>query len=159
MSNRGYFGELWFGGKSLLIGLNVTIREMFKPIVTVQYPREECDITPNYRGHIELVFNPETGGSNCMVCGLCARACPSDCIVVKGEKKEGEKRKSLTCFTLDFTKCSLCGSCVEACNKSAIDYSQDYNIAGFTREEFHYDLIERLNRRHIQPLAAAAGGN
>ncbi len=159
MSKRGYFGELWFGAKSLLIGLKVTIVEMFKPIVTVQYPREECDITPNYRGHIELVFNSETGGSNCIVCGLCARACPSDCIIVEGEKKEGEKRKTLTRFSLDFTKCSLCGSCVEACNKSAIDYSQDYNIAGFSREEFHYDLIERLNRRHIQPFAAAAGGN
>jgi len=159
MKNRGYFGELWFGAKSLLIGLNLTIREMVKPIVTVQYPREECDITPNYRGHVELVFNAETGGSNCIVCGMCAKACPSDCLVVKGEKKEGEKRKSLTVFTLDFTKCSLCGSCVEACSKGGLDYSQDYNIAGFTREEFHYDLIERLERRHQQPLAAAAGGN
>jgi NADH-quinone oxidoreductase subunit I len=158
-AERGYFGELWYGAKSLLIGLKVTAKAFCQPIVTVQYPREECDITPNYRGHIELVFNPESGGCDCIVCGMCARACPSDCIVVKGEKKEGEKKKSLTRFELDFTKCSLCGSCVEACPKGAIDYSQDYNIAGFTREEFHYDLIERLNRRHQQPLAAAAGGN
>ena len=159
MKNRGYFGELWFGAKSLLIGLNLTIREMCKPLVTVQYPREVCDITPNYRGHVELVYNPETGGCDCIVCGMCAKVCPSNCLVVKGEKKEGEKRKTLTLFTLDFTKCSLCGSCVEVCPKGGLDYSQDYNIAGFTREEFHYDLIERLERRHQQPLAAAAGGN
>jgi len=159
MNNRGYFGALWFGTKSLLIGLNATIREMLKPIVTVQYPREECDITPNYRGHVELVLNLETGACDCIVCGMCAKACPSNCLAVEGEKKEGEKRKTLTVFALDFTKCSLCGSCVETCPKGALDYSQDYNIAGFTREEFHYDLIERLARRHPQPLAAAAGGN
>ncbi|MBN2704819.1 MAG: NADH-quinone oxidoreductase subunit I [Deltaproteobacteria bacterium] len=159
MNKNGYFGELWYGGKSLLIGLKVTFKAMLQPLVTVQYPREECNITPNYRGHIELVFNPESGTCDCIVCGMCARACPSDCIRVEGEKKEGEKSKTLSLFALDFTKCSLCGSCVEACPKGAIDYSQDYNIAGFSREDFHYDLIERLNRRHQQPHAAAAGGN
>jgi NADH-quinone oxidoreductase subunit I len=147
MKNSGYFKELYVGGKSLIIGLGVTMKAFVQPIVTVQYPREELEITPNYRGHIELVRDPETGECPCIVCGMCARACPSDCITVAGEKKEGEKKKSLTKFHLDFTKCSLCGTCVETCPKGAIDYSQDYNIAGFTREEFHYDLIKRLEEK------------
>ncbi len=147
MKNSGYFRELYVGGKSLLIGLGVTFKACFQPIVTVQYPREKLDITPNYRGHIQLVKDAETGERSCIVCGMCARSCPSDCITVKGEKKEGEKKKTLTVFKLDFTKCSLCGTCVETCPKGAIDYSQDYNIAGFTREEFHYDLIKRLEER------------
>ncbi len=41
-----YFTTLFTGAKSLLIGMKVTLREMFKPIVTVQYPRERCVITP-----------------------------------------------------------------------------------------------------------------
>lgn len=147
MKNSGYFSELFVGGKSLIVGLGVTLKALFQPIVTVQYPREELDITPNYRGHIELVRDAESGECACIVCGMCARACPSDCIIVEGEKKEGEKKKSLTVFKLDFTKCSLCGTCVETCPKGAIDYSQDYNIAGFTREEFHYDLIKRLEEK------------
>jgi NADH-quinone oxidoreductase chain I len=141
----GYFSEILTGGKSLLVGLGVTFKAMLQPIVTVQYPREKTDVTSsNYRGHIELVKNPETGTFKCIACGLCAKACPSECITVKSEKKEGVKGKVLTVFQLDFTKCSLCGSCVEACNKGAIRFSQDYNIAGFTKEEFHYDLLKRL---------------
>ncbi|MBW1645174.1 MAG: NADH-quinone oxidoreductase subunit I [Deltaproteobacteria bacterium] len=147
MKNNGYFKELFVGAKSLLVGLGVTFKAFTQPIVTVQYPREKLEITPNYRGHIELVRDPETGECPCIVCGMCARTCPCGCITVKGEKKEGEKRKSLTVFQLDFTKCSLCGLCVESCPKAAIDFSQDYNIAGFTREEFHYDLIKRLEER------------
>jgi len=147
MRNSGYFKDLYVGGKSLIIGLGVTLKTCFLPQVTVHYPREKLEITPNYRGHVELVKDPETGGSRCIVCGMCARACPSGCFTVKGEKKEGEKKKTLTVFKLDFTKCSLCGTCVETCPKGAIRYSMDYNIAGFTREEFHYDLIKRLEEK------------
>ena len=56
---KQYFSELYTGGKSLVEGLGVTMKALFQPIVTVQYPREEIDITPNYRGHIDLVLDPE----------------------------------------------------------------------------------------------------
>jgi NADH-quinone oxidoreductase subunit I len=71
-----------------------------------------------YRGHIVLVRDPETGKSLCVACKSCEKACPSDCIVVEGLKREGEKKKSVTEFKLNFTKCSLCGSCVEACPRT-----------------------------------------
>ncbi len=51
---KQYFSEIYTGGKSLVEGLGVTFKALFQPIVTVQYPREEIDITPNYRGHIDL---------------------------------------------------------------------------------------------------------
>lgn len=143
----GYFSDLYQGTKSLLVGLGVTFQEMVKPTVTVHYPRETVDLTPNYRGHIELVRNDETGGSRCITCGMCERSCPSGCITVKSEKPEGAKKKVLTGFSLDFTKCSLCGICVEVCPVSAIDFSQEYNLAGFTREAFHFDLLARLEER------------
>ncbi|MCW7753297.1 NADH-quinone oxidoreductase subunit I [Desulfobotulus sp. H1] len=142
----GYFSDLYHGTKSLLVGLGVTFKEMVKPTVTVHYPRETIVITPNYRGHIELVIDEETGGSRCITCGMCARACPSDCITVLSEKPEGAKKKVLTGFELDFTRCSLCGICVESCPTDAITYSQDYNLAGFSREEFHMDLLGRLGK-------------
>jgi NADH-quinone oxidoreductase chain I len=144
---KQYFSELVTGGKSLVEGLGVTMKALFMPIVTVQYPREEIDISPNYRGHIDLILDPEKNTYRCITCGMCEKSCPSDCIKVKGEKLEGEKKKTLVLFELDFTKCSLCGTCVEVCPVNALEYSQEYNLAAFSREAFHYDILKRLEER------------
>lgn len=139
---KTYFFDLFSGIKSLLVGMVVTIKAFFSPVATVQYPRETNYITPNYRGHIIFTLNEKTQTHKCIACGMCARSCPSNCIEVKSEKKEGEKKKTLTGLYLDFTKCSLCGICVESCPTGAIEYSNEYNLAGFTREEFQYDLVK-----------------
>ena len=134
-----------FGGfYSLLVGMRITITEFFKPTVTVQYPHQTLKIPPRFRGHIELVLDPETGKPKCFACKLCERACPSDCITVDGAKLEGAKKKSVTAYRLDFTKCSLCGSCVEACRDGAIRFSREYNLAGVSKDEFVMDLFKRL---------------
>jgi NADH-quinone oxidoreductase subunit I len=149
----GYVGDIVTGAKSLLIGMGVTIRYMVKPVTTCQYPRETINMTPNFRGHIELI--PTAGGGNkCIVCGTCERMCPSQLITVKGEKApapppaEGEKpkpaKKKLTEYVIDYTRCSLCGICVEHCPVDAIRFSSNYNLAGFTREEFRIDLLKRV---------------
>ena len=136
--------EIIGGFNSLLTGMRITIGQFFKPIVTVQYPHETLKIPPRFRGHIELVRDPETGKAICYSCKLCERACPSDCISVDGAKFEGAKKKSVTSYTLDFTKCSLCGSCVEACRDGAIRFSRDYNLAATSKEDFVMDLFKRL---------------
>jgi NADH-quinone oxidoreductase chain I len=141
---KEYFSLLFIGAKSLLVGLGVTFRALFQPVVTVQYPRERIDITPNFRGHTELVRDPETGSHRCIVCMMCDRDCPSNCITVVGESREGVKGKVLTAYHLDFTKCSLCGACVEVCPTIALCYSHEYALAGFSSEEFRYDLLTRL---------------
>jgi NADH-quinone oxidoreductase subunit I len=141
---KEYFTLLFIGAKSLLIGLGVTFRALLSPTVTVHYPRHKIAITPNFRGHTMLVRDPETGSHRCIVCMMCDQDCPSNCITVVGEKREGEKRKTLTSYSLDFTKCSLCGICVEVCPTQALDFSDEYELAGFTREVYHYDLLRRL---------------
>jgi NADH-quinone oxidoreductase subunit I len=146
---KRYFSDLYIGGKSLVVGLGVTMKELVKPIVTVQYPREEIDITPNYRGHIDLVLDPKKNSFLCISCGMCEKSCPSDCITVKGKKEEGKKKKTLALFKLDFTKCSLCGTCVEVCPTGALEFSREYNLAAFSKEEFHFDLLKRLEERKV----------
>jgi NADH-quinone oxidoreductase subunit I len=136
--------EVYTGVKSLFIGLRITIGQFFKPIVTVQYPHETLKIPARFRGHIELVRDPQTGIAKCFVCKLCERACPSDCITVEGVKPEGAKRKTVTQYRLDFTKCSLCGSCVEACRDGAIRFSREYNLASVNKDDFIMDLFKRL---------------
>jgi NADH-quinone oxidoreductase subunit I len=110
----------------------------------MHYPHESVKMPARFRGHIELVRDPETGRAICYSCGLCQKACPSDCITVEGAKLDGAKKKSVTKYILDFTKCSLCGSCVEACRDSAIQFSRDYNLAGLSKEDYVMDLFKKL---------------
>ena len=152
-----YFSEIFLGLQSLAIGMGITFREFFKPVVTVPYPYETIKMSARYRGHIELVENEE-GKAKCVACGMCQRACPSGCISlasksveyeaeVKGEIKT-KKKKVLTKYDLNFTTCSLCGQCVESCNFAAIDFSKDYNLASDRKEDFHFDLLKRLEERN-----------
>jgi len=143
----GYFKEIISGLWSLFVGMSITIKYFFQPVVTLQYPHESVKMTPRFRGHIDLVKDEETGEPKCIVCGMCQRACPSNCITVAGEKPEGSKKKVLTKYILDFTKCSLCGLCVESCKPGAITFSKDYNLAGTRRQDYIFDLIKRLEGR------------
>lgn len=140
----GYLREILTGGKSLVVGLSITAREFFRPVVTERYPWEVPTMLPLFRGHIELIGNEETGEPNCVVCGLCQRACPSGCISLAGKKAESGKGKVLTSYTLDFTKCSLCGLCVESCNFNALRFSKEYNLVSFDKDDFIMDMLKRL---------------
>jgi NADH-quinone oxidoreductase subunit I len=142
-----YFSEIFKGLWSLFIGMQITFREFFKPVVTVPYPYETLKMPERYRGHVELIENEE-GKPNCIVCMACERACPSNCISLDGEKPEGSKKKVLTSYQLNFTKCSLCGSCVEACKFNALTFSKEYNLASTRKEDFYFDLLKRLEDRN-----------
>ena len=143
--------EIIVGFNSLLIGMRITLAQFFKRPVTLRYPYESVKMPARFRGHIELVRDPQTGKPLCFACKICEKACPSDCITVEGAKMEGEKRKSVTEYRLDFTKCSLCGSCVDACKGNAIRFSKEYNRASTNKEDFIMDLFKRLE---VEQLAA-----
>src|SRR4029079_4770818 len=137
--------ELWTGFRSLLTGMRITLGQFFKPEVTVHYPHQSLKMSKRYRGHVILVRDPETGKSLCVACKSCEKACPSDCIVVEGIKKEGEKKKSVTDFKVNFTTCSLCGSCVEVCPVEALKFSRDYHLARTSKAGlYQIDLVKAV---------------
>jgi len=142
-----YFNEIFQGLWSLFVGMGITFKEFFKPVVTVPYPYETIKMPARYRGHVELIEDEE-GKPKCVVCMACQRACPSGCIAIEGEKPEGSKKKVLTSYILNFTTCSLCGSCVEACNFDALTFSKEYNLASSRKEDFIFDLLKRLEDRN-----------
>ena len=154
---KKYLSELVTGAHSLIAGFAVTLKALLSPVVTVQFPRERLPVGKGYRGHPHLIMEDETGRPKCIACGSCMRLCPSQCITVQGEKKEGEKRKYPTVFQVDFTRCSLCGTCSEACPVGAIDYSASYGLAGWTREEFVYDLLADVPGPARAGLQAVSG--
>ena len=136
--------EFFSGLKSLFIGMGITLRQFFKPTITLQYPHESLKMPKRFRGHIELVRDQETGRPLCYACTLCQKACPSDCIMLEGAKMEGEKKKSVTKYVLDFTKCSLCGACVEVCPDDCIQFSNQYNLACLSKDEYLVELFKML---------------
>jgi NADH-quinone oxidoreductase subunit I len=146
---KNIFAECVGGFKSLLTGMRITIGQFVKPTITVKYPHESLKMPTRFRGHIELVRDPETGKALCFACKLCERACPSDCITVEGAKLEGAKKRSVVGYRLDFTKCSLCGSCVEACRDGAIRFSREFNLASTSKDEFVMDLFKRLEQENL----------
>ncbi len=141
--------EIVKGAASLVAGLGVTLKAFFKPVVTVQYPRQTIEMAPRFRGHTKLVGDDENPvRSRCIVCMMCIKACPSGTIKkIEGEKKEGEKKKTCTEYILDFTTCSQCGICVEVCPVDALDFSGDYNLAVYTRAECEFDLVKEYEKR------------
>jgi NADH-quinone oxidoreductase subunit I len=154
--------ELVTGFNSLVIGMKITLGQFFKPTVTVHYPHESLKMPKRFRGHIELVRDPTTGKAVCFACKLCERACPSDCIIVEGAKLDGAKKRSVTQYMLDFTKCSLCGSCVEACRDGAIRFSREFNLASTNKEDYIMDLFKRLQdeaKANPEPQAKAAAAS
>ena len=133
--------RVWVGAKSLLVGLGVTGRHLFRKPVTLQYPREKPDVS-HWGGPIELVTFPETGTHDCIACNACTRICPSECIDVEGRRREGSKKMRATKFTLDFSTCSLCGLCVDVCPTDTLQYSRRYDESMYTRPATVNDLLE-----------------
>jgi NADH-quinone oxidoreductase subunit I len=142
-----YFKEILVGFYSLLAGMAVTIRYFVKPIVTVQYPREKIEMTPRYRGYPQLTIDPETKTHRCIACEMCARICPSQLITVEGTKFPGEKQKRATQYIHEHQYCSLCGLCVEVCPTTALEFSQVYRLAGYSREDCVIDHLIVLQKR------------
>ena len=141
-----YFKEIAVGFYSLLAGMAVTIRYFVKPIVTVQYPRQQLTMSPRYRGHIELLIDPETGTHRCIACEMCARICPSQLIQVEGVKLEPKKKVPLK-YVIEYYYCSLCGLCLESCPTNALQWSKEYLLANFHREDSVYDILVRLQEQ------------
>ena len=96
----------------LLQGLWVTFRNQHpKHLYTEQYPLERPKVAERFRGAPRLNINPDNGETLCISCDLCAKACPENLIVVTSVRNEQTKRKDLTTFTYDTSRCMFCGMC------------------------------------------------
>lgn len=127
--------------KAVATGMKHTLKHLFQPKVTVQYPEEKWEIPPRWRGTHRMLTNEE-GKAKCVACGLCPTVCPANCIkLVPGEDEKGNRFPLV--FEIDEFRCIFCGYCQEVCPEEAIHVGQHYENSEYSREGFVYDL-ERL---------------
>ena len=69
----------------ILAGMKVTLKHLFAPNVTLEYPEQRPAIPPGYRGVPTLVKDPN-GREKCVSCQLCEFVCPPKAIrITPGE--------------------------------------------------------------------------
>ncbi len=142
----------WDVVKSLLSGLSLTWRHFrnaknrrtpeyvsdenyFKQpegLVTLTYPYEALPVPDNgrYRLHNEI--------EDCIVCDLCAKICPVNCIAIEsikvtediGVTSDGTKKRLYApVFNIDMAKCCYCGLCTTVCPTDCLTMTPVYDFA------------------------------
>ena len=153
-------------------GLKITMKHMLDKPVTLEYPDEQPEIPPNYRGVPTLVKDPN-GREKCVSCQLCEFVCPPKAIrITPGEIAEdadtAHVEKAPKAFDINMLRCIYCGLCQEVCPEEAIFLQDLFSVAGYSREELVfgkdklYELGGTLPDSHYKwdkKQAAAATGN
>ncbi|MEM7197514.1 MAG: NADH-quinone oxidoreductase subunit NuoI [Pseudomonadota bacterium] len=127
----------------LVKGLSLTLRMMFRPKHTINYPYEKGPLSPRFRGEHALRRYPN-GEERCIACKLCEAICPAQAITIEAEPREDGSRRT-TRYDIDMTKCIYCGFCAEACPVDAIVEGPNFEFAVETREELFYDKQKLLD--------------
>ena len=118
----------------IIKGLGLTLKNMFRPSVTMEYPEQKFEPPASYRGRPVLV-EEEDGGERCVACGLCSRVCPALAIEVQPAETDREKERYPKLFEINMIRCIFCGFCEEVCPEEAIVMSKDYELVFADRDE------------------------
>ena len=145
MSIKEYFVSLFTGLHSLIKGMEVTGKELVTPKVTEQYPenRATLKIPERFRATLQFVYDEE-GAHKCIGCKSCERNCPNGTITITTKMVDlpnGKKKMKLDKYMYDLGSCTFCNLCVSSCPTSAIEFSNDFEQAVFTRSA----LVKQLN--------------
>ncbi len=156
-SVKDYFKDFGSGLSSLIKGMEVTGKEFLTKKVTERYPenRDTVHVPERFRAILTLKYDAE-GRHKCICCGICQRSCPNGTITIEGkmvDMPDGKKKKKLDNWIYDLGSCTFCQLCVINCPTGAIEFSNDFEQAVFTRQL----LVKKLNYRpEVQDPAPAS---
>ncbi len=163
-SVSGYFRNIWKGIWTILVGMKVTMRHLFTPAVTVQYPDARMAIPE--RGRNRLYVNMD----DCIGCNQCGMACPVDCITIEtakslptedlGVTSTGQKKRLwVSKFDIDFGKCCYCGLCVPPCPTECIYMTDVYEFSEYDRKNLVYNFTTLTPEEAEAKVAQAKGAD
>jgi len=186
-------GKLFNVFNTIAKGLNLTLRHFFaaaesrdvKPIMdndyfaqkggttTIQYPHQKLPLPEVGRYQLDVEMD------DCIVCDLCAKICPVDCIEIEsikateaiGKTSDGTtKRLYAAKFDIDMAKCMYCGLCTVVCPTECIIMTDTYDRSTLTLNEMVYKFsdmtaaeaeakrmeLEKLNAERLAAKQAAS---
>jgi NADH-quinone oxidoreductase subunit I len=97
---------------------------------TIQYPHQKLPVPEVGRYQLDVEMD------DCIVCDLCAKVCPVDCIDIEaikateaiGQTSDGTtKRLYAAKFDIDMAKCMYCGLCTIVCPTECIVMTNQYD--------------------------------
>ena len=115
----------------LLKGLRLTLRNLFVPKVTIQYPEEKTPQSARFRG-LHALRRYANGEERCIACKLCEAVCPALAITIESAPRDDGTRRT-TRYDIDLTKCIFCGFCEESCPVDSIVETRHFEYHGEER--------------------------
>lgn len=149
-----------------LSGFAVTLRQVFRPRLTTNYPKEKRPKPSRMHGR-HVLNRYEDGMEKCIGCELCAGVCPADCIYVRGADNPpddpvspGERYGFV--YEINYLRCIHCDLCIEACPTGAITETKLFDFSFTNRNDAIYTkdqlLVDDDGRARQQPWELWLGG-
>ena len=162
---KTYFNSIKTGISSLAQGLGLTFKHLkdarhkrkpigvenkdyFKQdigIVTTEYPFEAIPVPDNgrYKLYNEI--------DDCIVCDLCAKICPVNCIDIVpikspeefGKTSDGTtKRIYAATFDIDMAKCCYCGLCTTVCPTECLTMTNEFDYSEYDIQKMNFHFTD-----------------
>jgi len=138
----------FFGARRSREALDVRKTDYFEKqggVTTVQFPKTKMPIPEIARYQLDVEID------DCIVCDLCAKACPVDCITIDAVKATGVigktsdgsvKRLYAAKFDIDMAKCMYCGLCTVVCPTECITMTDQYDRSTFQLSDLTYSFSD-----------------
>ena len=144
-----------------LRALLVTLRNVFRPAFTVEFPRTVRPRPTRYRVGFALLRD-ENGEELCIGCLACERICPSGIITVKAAPKREspvthKKRGYADDVTIDTEACLTCELCVQVCPTDALVMTRAPERPAEHREELFLTMARLYENAGARDLGWASG--
>jgi len=157
---KEYFGDIFKGIWTVLVGMKVTFAHLFTPALSIQYPDTRLKLPERARNRLYVNMD------DCIGCDQCSAACPVSCIKIEtvksvpgddlGTTSTGQKKRLwVTTFDIDIAKCCYCALCVYPCPTECIKMTDVYEFSEYDRKNLIYNYVT-LTEGEIADVKAKA---